>query len=356
MGWGLGGSNPYSTHRPGGGISDYQRRYSPQQNATMNAWFRSAGLANNPHQNWTSEGFHSFANDYSTMGENIFSPQTPSYSGGGGGGYGGGGGGGGGGGMTQAMLNSMLQALGVGGAQLSYTPVDLPDFQGQPLAAFNAQPYTQALGNINTAVTRDQAASQAAGRQASKALQSNYTNAYANAPMTMAQPAQQVGAGLQETTGGGGNQAQIAQASDAAAGSDQASFANLLNVLAAADQTAQSSRMNQVALDQATAGRSINAQALGLRGGVNMAQSQARNQWQQAAAERAYQNSLMQQQWQREEMMRNQDLTNQTTQANWTQRNEMINNRLTPLLQLLGQGGQGLDMSGLQKLLQQWAA
>ena len=284
---------------------------------------------------------------------------APSYSGGGGGGWGGGGGGGGGGApkLTQAMLDQMLAALGAQGPQLGYTPVDLPDFTGQRLAAFNAQPYTQALGQLQQGVQADLAAATRAGTQATQALQNNYTNAYANAQQTAAPAAAQQGTALQGTAGGGGEQAVVATNSDAAAASDQASFANLLNVLAATDQSAQASRLNQVAFDQGTAGNAIRAQQRGISGGINMAQAQARNQWTQAAAERDYQNSLMRQQWNREEMMRNQDLRNQMTQANWQQRNSMIESRLTPLLQLLGTPGSGiekLDLSAIQKLLAGW--
>lgn len=323
----------------------------------------------NAYQNYSSYygtptsgyGYVGFAPQYRAGQTAARAASTPSYSssgGGGGGGYGYGGGGGGGGrsALTQQMFDAMMKALAAGGQPLAYTPVDLPDFQGQALPAFNAAPYTQAMGQINTAVTADKAASAAAAAQAQKALQANYTNAYATAQGQAAPEAQQVGTGLQGTAGGGGDQAAVAAQSDAAAQSDQASFANLLNVLAAADTQAQSSRMNQVALDQATAGRSINAQALGLRGGVTSAQTRAQEQWRQAAAEREYQNSLMAQQWQREEQIRNQDLANQTTQANWTQSNEMINNRLTPLLELLAQTNPNIDMSALTKLISGWGS
>ena len=65
----------------------------------------------------------------------------------------------------------------------------------------------------------------------------------------------------------------------------------------------------------------------------------------------------MQQQWQREEMMRNQDIANQEAQGNWQQRNEMISNRLTPLLQLLqGTAGTKVNTDALTQLLAQWGA
>lgn len=308
----------------------------------------------------TSEGYNSYRQGRNA-GAGAGLGNSPYYGGGGGGGGRGGGGGGGGGAppMTQAMLDAMLKALGARGPQLNLSQVDLPNFQGTPLGPFNAQPYTQALGQLNTAQTRDLAASNAAAQQATQALGANYTNAYqqAQGQVQSAPAAEQVGTNLQQTAGGGGNQAAVAAESNAAAGSDQASFANLLNVLAAADQQAQSSRLNQVALDRGTAARGINAQALGLRGGINMGRAQAQNQWQQAAAERAYQNSLMQQQWQREEMMRNQDITNQGAQANWQQNSQLMMQGIQPLLDMIVQGGGAkLDLSGLQGLFNQWAA
>jgi hypothetical protein len=271
---------------------------------------------------------------------------------GGGNSWGGGGGGGGGGGMTQAMLDQMLAVLGMRGPELRLAQANLPAFRGTNLPAFNAAPYTQATNQLNAARAADIAAAQQAGTQATQALQSNYANAYANTPVAQAPGAPQVGVALQGTVGGGGDQAATAAESNAAAQSDQASFANLLGVLAAADQTAQNSRLNQVALDQGTALNAINAQQRGLLGGIGMARTQAANQWAQADAERRYQNSLMAQQWQREAMTRAQDLANQNRTANWTQRNELINNRLTPLLQLLGSANApGLNLAGIQKLI-----
>ena len=133
----------------------------------------------------------------------------------------GGGGGGGGGGtpaMTQAMFDAMMRAIGAQGPAL-----DLPDFQGQRLAAFNAAPYTQAFGQINQAVTADTGGVAALpARKPDRRCKRNYTNAYANAPVTQAPQAQQVGTALQATAGGGGDQAAVAAQSNQAAQSDQA--------------------------------------------------------------------------------------------------------------------------------------
>ena len=257
--------------------------------------------------------------------------------------------------MTQAMFDAMLGVLGTHGPGLALQTVDLPDFQGTPLAAFNAAPYTQALGQMNTAVTADQAASAAAGTGCRHCAARQLHERLRQCSRRRWSPSR---AGRHRAAGhrrwwrraGCGS-----RPVERCLASDQASFANLLNVLAAADTQAQGSRLNQVALDQATAGRNINAQALGLRGGVNMSQAQAQNQWQQAAAERDYQNSMMRQQWNRDELTRNQDIANQQRQGNWQQCNEMISNRLGPLLDLLGSTqGTKITTDALTKLLQGW--
>ena len=283
------------------------------------------------------------------------SPTSPlpggGSSGGGGRGYGGGGGGGGGG-LTQAMLDSMLQAMGVSGPSLQLQQTQLPQFVGQQLDPFNAQPYTQATQQLEAARAADAAAIAQAGTQTTQALQGNYSNAYANTPVAAGPQAAPVGVGLQQTAGGGGNQQAVTDVNQAGAG-DQASFQNLLSVLAAADQSSQNSRLNEVALNTNTANQSLGAQVRGLGAGINQSRAQAQNQWAQQNNERNYQNSLMQQQWNREGLQRNQDIANQQTQGNWQQRNEMISSRLGPLLELLGSGS-GLNTAGLQQLLAGW--
>ena len=209
--------------------------------------------------------------------------------------------------------------------------------------------YAQAMTQLNQATAADRANIAQGANQATQAFNANYTNAYANAPYAQGAPVAEAGVGLQATVGGGG-QGVAPAAADAA--NSQASFANLLNVLGASEQQAQGSRLNQVALDANTARNALAAQRRGLAGGITMSRAQAYNQWRQAAAERNYQNNLMRQQWQREEATRNAEIANTQAQGNWTQRNEMINNRLTPLLALLGQtAGTSLNMAGIQNLI-----
>ena len=310
--------------------------------------------------NRTTQGYNAFISGANNFNGGLGMSSLMGGGGGGGGGgrgYGGGGGGGGGGsGLTQAMLDAMLQSLGTAGPKLQLQQVQLPEFRGTPLAAFDASPYTQATRQLEAARAADAAAIAQAGTQATQTLQNNYSNAYANTPVVAGPQAAPVGVGLQQSVGGGGNQQAVTDVNQAAAG-DQASFQNLLNVLAAVDKSSQNSRLNEVALNTNTANQALGAQVRGLGAGINQAQAQARNQWQQAANERNYQNSLMQQQWQRENMQRNQDIANQQAQGQWQQRNEMISSRLGPLLELLsGTQGANLNLSGLQQLLAGWAA
>jgi hypothetical protein len=239
---------------------------------------------------------------------------------------------------------------------LALQQTDLPDFRGQAMLPFNASQYNLAATQLAQAKAADQAAITRGATQTTQALQGNYDNAYANAKITQGPQAAPVGVGLQETAGGGGNQQAVTDV-NAAGASDQASFQNLLNVLAAADQTSQNSRLNEVALNAQTAQQGLGAQVRGLGAGINMARANAYNQWQQANNERNYQNSLMAQQWRREEMMRNQDIANQQAQGNWQQSNELISTRLQPLLEMIAQtAGTKLNLTGIQNLLKQWQA
>jgi len=247
------------------------------------------------------------------------------------------------------MIDAMTKALGAQVAPLNMTAQPLPAFRGQALGAFNAQPYTQALGQINQAVTADRSNIATNQGQVAQQLQNSYSNPYASATVAAAPQATPQAAGLQ----GGAADPAAAQQVNAAGAGDQAAFQNLMQVLGAANQASQQSRMAQVGMDANYANQQLGAQALGLRGGVNTAQAQAQNQWTQAQRERSYQNSLMQQQWLREDTQRRQDLANQNRQSNWTQANQTMTSRLQPILDLISQsaGVPGLNFDPLLKIL-----
>ena len=323
-----------------GGVADIYRNEVGSDRMTQQGWNAFQATLNNP-------------NALPPMG-----PGAPIYGGGGGGGggYGGGGGGGGGGSaMTQAMFDQMVAALGRQGQPLTATPLNAPAFRGQNIAAFNAQPYTQAQQSLNQAVTADRANVTANAANTTRNLQSNYTNDYANAAVTPGQTAAPVGASLQGTAGATAaadpNQQAAAQANGANADS-QAAFSNLLQVLAANANQGQASRLNQVQMDRGTAMNAIGAQQLGLGAGINQARANAQTQWGQQDNERRYQNSMMAQQWAREQALQNNQLANQTSQANWQQRNQQMQTTLQPILDLIAStGGTKLNMATLTALL-----
>lgn len=254
--------------------------------------------------------------------------------------------------MTQQMIDAMARVLGAQGPQISLQQAALPAFQGQSLPAFNAAPYTTALGQIDTAVGADRANIAANQQQLQQTLQSNYSNPYAQAQVTPGATAQVQGQGLMGTVGGTASAAP-AQQVNAQNADSQAAFTNLLSVLAAADQQAQNSRMAQVPMDANYANQGLDATALGLRGGVNTAQAAAQNTWQQAQQEREYQNSLMAQQWQREALQRQQETANQQAQLNYGTNVASQNARLQPILDLImrSAGTGGLNFESLYRAL-----
>ena len=312
-------------------------------------------LGNVPQQMRDRGGYQGFMGDQGVLpGQTPLSPGGP--GGGGGGGWGGGGGGGGGAAMTQAMFDQMLAILGTKGPQLALQRANLPDFRGTNIPAFNAAPYTQLSGNLATAVARDQAAIQQGANQTTTALGAYSANPYAAAQAAPPAAAQAAGAALQATAGGAPNapdaNAAAAGAATAGAGAETAAFNDLLKVLGANYGQAQNSRLSQVQMDAQSARNQLGAQQLGLSSQIGMQRANAYEQWRQQDAERRYQNSLMAQQWNREEMTQNRDIYNQQAQGNWQQRNEMINNRLTPLLQLIqGTAGTKINMDALTKML-----
>ena len=97
----------------------------------------------------------------------------------------------------------------------------------------------------------------------------------------------------------------------------------------------------------------VNASTAGLLAGVNTQRAQAANQWGQAQQERAYQNNLMQQQYAMQNAQRQQDLRNQQAQANWQSQTQARQAALTPILQMIQQGGgqAGLNFNALFQAL-----
>jgi len=282
-------------------------------------------------------------------------PPWPS-SGGGGRGRGGGGGGGGAGepAMTQDTLNAMLAAIGRGPQSMGFNPIDLPDYEGTPLTPFSTQPYDVLRTNVGSAAAQDQAANTAGYDRLASTLGANFINPYTNAPVQASPQVQNAMISLMQKAGvrpGAGNDA--INAENAYSRTSDEGFANLLGVLGAGAQQSQQSRMGQVAMDANTAARGIDATASGMRGAADFQQAQGQQNWQQRADDRAYQDNMMRQQLQRDEMMQNWQGQNQANQYNTTTGNEWRQNQLAPILELIAaSGGSGLDLSQLMAMLQ----
>jgi len=244
------------------------------------------------------------------------------------------------------MIDAMAQALGVQNQPLQYA--DLPTFQGQGLGAFNAAPYDTQRGQVDQAVAADTANFDTNQAATTQAVQGAYTNPYATAQVQAGPATPVIGGGLMATAGGTVNP-NAANQVNAENIQNQGTFQDLLRVLAANSQASQNSRMQQVAMDANYGRQNLNAQALGMRGGIANQQAQAQNAWQQQAAERDYQNSLMQQQWARENAQGRQGVT----QANWQQGNANLTARLQPILDLIAQskGVPGLNLAPLMAAL-----
>jgi hypothetical protein len=244
--------------------------------------------------------------------------------------------------VNQAMIDALAQALGVQGQQLTYQ--NLPAFQGQALGAFNPAPYNTQRGLVNQAVTAD--LNNITNNQAAttREVQGAYSNPYATAQVQQGPATPQIGAGLMATAGATVDPA-MAQQMNAENAQNRGSFQDLLKVLSANNAQSQNSRMQQVAMDANYGRQQANAQALGLRGGIANQQAQAQQAWQQQAAERAYQNSLMAQQW----AMQNAQGRQAVNQANWQQQNTNLTARLQPILDLISKtaGIKGLNMAPL---------
>lgn len=285
--------------------------------------------------------------------DDFSAPGGPGGPGGGGYSFGGGGGGGGGGGpaVTQAMIDALTQALGAHGPQLGYTP--LPAFQGQALGAFNAAPYDTQRGLVTKAAAADRANFATNQAATTQAVSGAYSNPYATAQVQSGPQMSVMGAGLMGTAGAVASPDAANEANQANA-QNQGSFQDLLSILSANSQSSQNSRMAQVGMDANYGRQQLEAQTLGLQGGIAANQANAQNVWQQQAAERDYQNQLMAQQYAAQNAQGQQAVN----QANWTQRNTTMQARLQPILDLISQsrGIPGLNWAQLIAAIQGGAA
>jgi hypothetical protein len=280
------------------------------------------------------------------------------------GGSGGGGGGGGGGGaaaptMSQAMLD-WLAGLLRGGAPVAQTAglLDLPDYAGMPMRAFDPTMFNQARTALGQGVQTDLGTAQTATQNMLDFLNTNYTNAFNNPNLQYATAGQAPGMDQQamyrllSSQGVNPSMNQGFQgAAQGAAAADQG-FGNLWRTLAANEDLAQRGRIANATQYGTQAQQAIQAAGRAGNLGIDLGQGQAQAAWQQAADERAYQDYQLQQQLAQQEALQNWQRANQVADANATATNAYRGNELSALLGLVPQLVQagGLNLPSLQSL------
>lgn len=271
-------------------------------------------------------------------------------------------GGGGGGGaavpkFSQAMLDwaaSLLQGGRPG--QVAANTLDLPDYQGTQMRAFDPSAWNQGRQALGEAYGQDTATAQRSTADMLGFLNNNYRNAFAGGPQTtmanapgmdqqaMGRMLQGQGVNAYENQG---YQQQLNEGRQSDAG-----LSSLFAALAGNEDVMQRSRLAgaQQYGTQATDALTAAKRAADL--GLNLGQGQAQSAWQQAADQWAREDSQMQQQVLQQEAMQNWQRQNQVQDLNTTNTNSYTNSTLQALLGLLPsiQGNPGLALPTLQSL------
>lgn len=269
------------------------------------------------------------------------------------------GGGGGGGGsaapvMSQALLD-WYSSLLKGGAPApeAATNVDLPDYAGMAVRAFDPTQFNQTREAWGQGVQGDLATSNQATQDMLGFLNRNYSNAYSNPNYATNGQApgmdQQAMSRLLSSQGVNPNVASQTQQQGVQA--DQA-FSNLWKTLGAGEDRMQTNRLANAQQYGNQANQSIQAAGRAGQLGIDQAQSGAQAQWQKAADDRSYQDYQMQQQLAQQEAMANWQRQNQVADTNNTTQNSYRNEQLQAILGLLPQliGQNSLQLPDLASL------
>jgi len=255
------------------------------------------------------------------------------------------GGGGGGGGaaalptLNQSQLDWAASVL-KGGAPTgaTATTLDLPDYAGMPMRAFDPSMWQNALGQLNQGEQTDLGTAATATQNMLNFLNTNYTNAFNNPNLQYATAGNAPGTtqlGMQRMLQSQGvNPGVAAGTYNQAQNADQA-FGSLWRTLAGNEDIAQRGRLANAQLYGNQAADAIRAAAQGGRLGLNIGQAQAQSAWQQAADQRAYEDYQMQQQIAQQEALQNWQRANQVTDTNQAATNSYRNAEMQALLGLL---------------------
>jgi hypothetical protein len=260
-------------------------------------------------------------------------------------GYSSGGGGGGGGGVpkfTQAQLDWAAQLMQGGrpGA-LTANTLDLPDYQGMALRAFDPSQWNTARTALGEGYNQDIGTAQGATSNMLNYLNTNYRNPFAQGPQTtMAQAPgmdqQAMGRLMQGQGVNAYENPQYQQTLNEGRQSD-AGLSSLFAALAGSEDVMQRGRVGNAQQYGTQATDAITAAKRAGDLGLNLGQGQAQSQWQTAADQRAYQDYQMQQQIAQQEAQSNWERQNQVQDTNSTNTNSYNNSVLQSLLGLLPQ-------------------
>jgi len=258
--------------------------------------------------------------------------------------------------LTQQQLDWAASVLG-GGAPQSQTAgtLDLPDYAGMAVRAFDPSQWQQALAALAQGQQTDLGTASTATQNMLNFLNTNYTNAFNNPNQTYATAGQAPGMtqlGMQRLLQGQGADPNLGAGAYQQAQTADEGFGNLWRTLAGSEDIAQRGRINNANLYGSQAADAINAAAAGGRLGLGLGQSQAQGAWQQRADERAYQDYQMQQQIAQQEAMNNWQRANTVQDANTAASNSYRNAEMQSLLGLLPQliSSPGLNLPSLQAL------
>jgi hypothetical protein len=254
--------------------------------------------------------------------------------------------GGGGGGapapkLGQSQLDWLTQLLaGARPGQQVATNLDLPDYAGMPVRAFDPSMYQQALAALGQGQQTDLGTASQATSDMLNFLNTNYSNAFNNPNLQYATAGQAPGTtqlGMQRLLQDQGVNPNVAAGNYREAQSADQAFGNLWRSQAANEDIAQRSRLGNAQQYGNQAVNAINAAAAGGRLGINLGQAGAQSQWQQRADDRAYQDYQLQQQLAQQEALQNWQRANQVSDTNFTNQNQYSNSELQALLGLLPQ-------------------
>jgi hypothetical protein len=302
------------------------------------------------------------SNIATTQGYRPPTPAAPRNPGGGssGGGGGRGGGGGGGGGapaFSQAMLDWATSLLGANRpGQIAANNLDLPDYKGMAMRAFDPTMWNQARGRLGEAYTQDTATANRSTADMTNFLNSNYRNAFAGGPQTtMANAPGMTNQAMGRLMQGQGVNAYENPGYQQTLNEGRQSDAGLSSLFAALAGNEEIMQRNRLAGAQQYGTQALDSLRAAQRAGelgLDLGQGQAQSAWQQAADERAYQDYQMQQQVLQQEAMQNWQRQNQVQDVNAQNTNSYTNATLQALLGLLPQiqSNPGLQLPDLQSL------